>query len=337
MPYITIYEKRPGRGSPSREILHTWIQLNGDPKLVYGFYPKKDRSWIDALFRVQEGRIDSAQDIERIKRGAYDAKINIYVTNEQYAIIAREINKHVPGSPTYAGNPNYRLLSQFTLDDPSDRQCTLFVNNLLEKAGVKTYLTKYRNPITQGDWIEANESPEKFDDSVRDVHLNSDFGEKNLSHLTGKTYADAGNVANDGTYSPQTDRREETTADSRERREGTGKEMAPTAGSASAQGTPATAMAAEKTDEALADRAASITAAKESPQVEIAQAATSGGEGNGDSNRTKIPTAEDAFKSLAEIHPFLQVAMEPRKTLLTGGMRNMAQDQYPAARTVLNA
>ena len=85
---------------------------------------------------------------------------------------------------------------------------------------------------------------------------------------------------------------------------------------------------------AQAEKVSKTAVPEGSQQVEIAQAATSGGEGNGDSNRTKIPTAEDAFKSLAEIHPFLQVAMEPRKTLLTGGMRNAAQDQYPAARIV---
>ena len=145
MPYITVYSKIPSLQSFSnKSILHSFIQLNHDIKQVYGFYNKA------GITDGKPGQI--LDDSWRVETGDYQAKKDIFVTEEQYNRIVERINASIE----HSGNYDIRA---FLTPDPNDIECTMWVNNLLTDSGVKTELTKFQTPIGQYFWMKYSDNP----------------------------------------------------------------------------------------------------------------------------------------------------------------------------------
>ncbi len=145
MPYITVYSKIPSsQFFSNKSFMHSFIQLNHDIKQVYGFYNKA------GITDGKPGQI--LDDSWRVETGDYQAKKDIYVTEEQYNRIVERINESIK----HSGNYNYIA---FLTKDANDIECTMWVNNLLTDSGVITELTKFQTPIGQYFWMKYSDNP----------------------------------------------------------------------------------------------------------------------------------------------------------------------------------
>lgn len=192
MKEITVYVKIPSPESlKTGSYNHTFLQLGDSSTEVYGLDPEH------GIFENKPGRV--VNDSWRLKAGDYQAKMTFQVTDEQYKRIVDGINKAITNPP------NYHLFAA-TSDDTNDRQCSMFVNDLLKSAGVKTDLTNYETPYTQYWYIKSRESYEPLKDSILKLDNRFNFDEfiKNfqgvpLSSIEDvlKTYADSGQITSD--------------------------------------------------------------------------------------------------------------------------------------------
>lgn len=160
---ITVYVKIPSTESlKTGSYNHTFLQLGDSSTEVYGLDPEH------GIFENKPGRV--VNDSWRLKAGDYQAKMTFQVTDEQYKKIVDGINKAIKNPP------NYHLFAA-TSDDTNDRQCSMFVNDLLKSAGVKTDLTNYETPYTQYWYIKSRESYEPLKDSILKPNNRFNFDE----------------------------------------------------------------------------------------------------------------------------------------------------------------
>lgn len=189
---ITVYVKIPSTESlKTGSYNHTFLQLGTSSTEVYGLDPEH------GIFENKPGRV--VNDSWRLKAGDYQAKMTFHVTDEQYKRIVDGINKAIKNPP------NYHLFAA-TSDDTNDRQCSMFVNDLLKSAGVKTDLTNYETPYTQYWYIKSRESYEPLKDSILKPNNRFNFDEfikdfqdvpfSSIEHAL-KTYADSGQIKSD--------------------------------------------------------------------------------------------------------------------------------------------
>lgn len=154
MPKVTVYVRVPTTDSlKTHTYNHSFIQLGDSPSEVYGFEPAGRPT------ATQPGRV--ANDSWRLKAGDYQAKMTFEVTDEQYNRIVGGINKAIKNPP------NYHVLAA-TSPDSTDRQCSMFVNDLLKSAGVQTNLVNYETPYSQFGYIKMKELYDSMKDPMPD-------------------------------------------------------------------------------------------------------------------------------------------------------------------------
>lgn len=143
MPKVTVYVRVPTTESlKTHTYNHSFIQLGDSSTEVYGFEP------VGRPTTTQPGRV--VNDSWRLKAEDYQAKMTFEVTGEQYNKIAAGIDKAIKDPP------NYQILAA-TSADSTDRQCSMFVNDLLRSAGVQTDLLECKTPYTQFGYIKMKE------------------------------------------------------------------------------------------------------------------------------------------------------------------------------------
>jgi len=156
MPKVTVYVRVPTSDSlKTHTYNHSFIQLGDSSSEVYGFEPAGRPA------ATQPGRV--ANDSWRLKTGDYQAKMTFQVTDEQYNRIAGDINKAIKDPP------NYYVLAA-TSPDSTDRQCSMFVNDLLKSAGVQTNLVDCKTPYTQFGYIKMKELSESMKGFMPDLN-----------------------------------------------------------------------------------------------------------------------------------------------------------------------
>ncbi len=161
MRQVTVYVKVPSvRSLETGAYNHTFLQLGDSMTEVYGF----DHS--AGMLDSRPGRV--VNDSWRLKAGDYQAKMTLEVTDEQYDRIVDGINKAIKDPP------NYNLFSNVT-EDPGDRQCSMFVNDLLRSADVKTGLTEYETPYTHFGYIKMKQLLEPMKDLMPDLNEKTDI------------------------------------------------------------------------------------------------------------------------------------------------------------------
>jgi hypothetical protein len=161
MPKVTVYVRVPTVDSLKTDTYnHSFIQLGDSPTEVYGFEPAGKPA------TTQPGRV--VNDGWRLKAGEYQAKTTFEVTDEQYDRIVEGINKAIKDPP------NYNVLSSIT-EDPGDRQCSMFVNDLLRSADVKTGLTDYETPYGHYFHIKTTELLEPMKKIMPDLNEKTDI------------------------------------------------------------------------------------------------------------------------------------------------------------------
>ncbi len=161
MREITVYVKVPSMKSlETGAYNHTFLQLGDSVTEVYGF---------DHTAGVLDGRPGRVvNDSWRLRAGDYQAKMTFEVTDEQYDRIVEGINKAIKDPP------NYNLFSNVT-GDPGDRQCSMFVNDLLKSADVRTGLTEYETPYTHFGYIKMKELLEPMKNLMPDLNEKTDI------------------------------------------------------------------------------------------------------------------------------------------------------------------
>ncbi|NLT22537.1 MAG: hypothetical protein GXX82_05780 [Syntrophorhabdus sp.] len=161
MRKITVYVKVPSMKSlETGAYNHTFLQLGDSMTEVYGF---------DHAAGVLDGRPGRVvNDSWRLRAGDYQAKMTFEVTDEQYDRIVYGINKAIKDPP------NYNLFPNVT-GDPDDRQCSMFVNDLLKSADVKTGLTEYETPYTHFGYIKMKELLEPMKNFMPDLNEKTDI------------------------------------------------------------------------------------------------------------------------------------------------------------------
>ena len=161
MRKITVYVKVPSMKSlETGAYNHTFLQLGDSMTEVYSF---------DHAAGVLDGRPGRVvNDSWRLRAGDYQAKMTFEVTDEQYDRIVYGINKAIKDPP------NYNLFPNVT-GDPDDRQCSMFVNDLLKSADVKTGLTEYETPYTHFGYIKMKELLEPMKNFMPDLNEKTDI------------------------------------------------------------------------------------------------------------------------------------------------------------------
>jgi hypothetical protein len=161
MPKVRVYVRVPTVDSLKTDTYnHSFIQLGDSPTEVYGF---------EAAGRpatTQPGRV--VNDSWRLKAGDYQAKMALEVTDEQYNRIVDGINKAIKDPP------NYNVFSSVT-GDPDDRQCSMFVNDLLKSADVRTGLTEHETPYTHFGYIKMKELLDPMKNFMPDLNEKTDI------------------------------------------------------------------------------------------------------------------------------------------------------------------
>ncbi len=161
MPKVTVYVRVPTMDSLKTDTYnHSFIQLGDSPTEVYGFEPAGKPT------TTQPGRV--VNDSWRLNAGDYQAKMTFEVTDEQYGRIVDGINKAMKDPP------NYNVLSSIT-GDPDDRQCSMFVNDLLRSADVRTGLTEYETPYGHYFHIKTTELSEPMKKIMPDLNEKTDI------------------------------------------------------------------------------------------------------------------------------------------------------------------
>ncbi len=189
MPKVTVYVRVPTADSLKTDTYnHSFIQLEDSSTEVYGFEPA-GRPTV-----TQPGRV--ANDGWRLKAGDYQAKMTFEVTDEQYNRIVGDINKAIKYPP------NYHVLAA-TSADSTDRQCSMFVNDLLRSADVQTNLVNYETPYSQFGYIKMKELYDSMKNSMPDLNDKIDI-DKFITDFRGvpfssvedvlKSYAETGRV-----------------------------------------------------------------------------------------------------------------------------------------------
>lgn len=161
MPKVTVYVRVPTVDSLKTDTYnHSFIQLGDSPTEVYGFEPAGRPA------TTQPGRV--VNDSWRLNAGDYQGKMTLEVTDEQYNRIVEGINRAIKDPP------DYNVLSSIT-GDPGDRQCSMFVNDLLRSADVKTGLTEYETPYTHFGYIKMKELLEPMKNFMPDLNEKTDI------------------------------------------------------------------------------------------------------------------------------------------------------------------
>ena len=94
--------------------------------------------------------------------------MTLEVTDEQYNRIVEGINRAIKDPP------DYNVLTSIT-GDPGDRQCSMFVNDLLRSADVKTGLTDYETPYGHYFHIKTTELLEPMKKIMPDLNEKTDI------------------------------------------------------------------------------------------------------------------------------------------------------------------
>jgi hypothetical protein len=193
MPKVTVYVRVPTTDSlKTHTYNHSFVQLGESSSEVYGFEPAGRPA------ATQPGRV--ANDSWRLKTVDYQAKMTFEVTDEQYNRIVGDINEAIKNPP------NYHVLAA-TSPDSTDRQCSMFVDDLLKSAGLETDLVNYETPYTQFGYIKMKEVSESMKGFMPDLNGKIDI-DKFITNFRGvpfssvedvpKSYAETGRV--DGNF-----------------------------------------------------------------------------------------------------------------------------------------